>query len=57
MFHEIGQVQFALKVNGVIQPQKFNSAFVAEQAKQQYPTGTLVEVVPVTEDGKQVLFG
>lgn len=51
-------VYYAHKVNGIIQ-RKFESSFLAEQEKAKMPQDQqqIVEIVPVTADGKEVLFG
>lgn len=52
-------VYYVLKVNGVVVSGRFGQAMMAEMAKNNLPEEQrmLAEVVPVTEDGKQVLLG
>lgn len=53
-------VYYAVKVNGT-QIQKFSDKTIAENIKLQIEKdkgpSVLVEVVPVTSDGKEILFG
>ena len=52
-------VYYAVKLNGVIVTQKFNSAYTAEQAKEQLAPEArmLAEVVTVTAGGQELLLG
>ena len=52
-------VYYAVKVNGMIVTQKFTSAQMAEQAKEQLSQEAkmLAEVVTVTSDGLELLLG
>lgn len=53
------QVKYVIKVNGNIVSPAFADRMVAEMRKSELPPETqmVAEVVPVTEDGRQVLFG
>ena len=53
------QVYYVIKVNGNVVSQPFTERMVAEMQKSQMPAETqlLAEIVPVTSDGRQVLFG
>ena len=52
-------VYYAVKVNGMIVTQKFTSAQMAEQAKEQLSAEAkmLAEVVTVTSAGQELLLG
>lgn len=53
------QVQYVIKVNGVAISSPFGDRTVAEMARNNLPEEqkVLAEVVAVTTDGQQVLFG
>lgn len=55
------QVEFAIYIDGRQQPGTYSSKILAEQKKDElnraYRFQSLIEVVPVTTDGKQVLLG
>jgi hypothetical protein len=50
---------YAIKINGTIIPNKFLSRMVAEQEIYKLPFNEqqLAEIVIITDDGKEVLFG
>jgi hypothetical protein len=56
---EVNTVEYVLKINGVEVSGKFADKMACEMAKINLPEEQrmLAEVVPVTADGKQVLFG
>ena len=56
---EVNTVEYVLKVNGVAVSGTFTDKMACEMAKLNLPEEQrmLAEVVPVTSDGKQVLFG
>jgi len=56
---EVSTVEYILKVNGVPVSGKFTDRTACEMAKLSLPEEQrmLAEVVTVTTDGKQVLFG
>lgn len=56
---EVNTVQYVLKVNGIPVSGNFNDKTACEMAKINLPEEQrmIAEVVLVTTDGKQVLFG
>ena len=52
-------VYYIVKVNGVAVSDKFSERMMAEMAKNNLPNEQrmIAEVVPVTNDGKQLLLG
>jgi hypothetical protein len=59
MLTEVSPVLFAVKINGVIAIPNLPSRFVAENLIASLPADqrVLAEVVPMTSDGKTMLFG
>ena len=59
LYNDDSKVFYVIKVNGVPVSGVFENATIAEFEKTKLPSETqeLAEVVAVTKDGKQVLFG
>lgn len=59
MLHEVEEAKYVIKANGVIVSIPFNSKILAEQHIENLPQDlrSIAEVVPVTPDGKEILFG
>lgn len=59
MLHEVDEVKYVVKVNGVTVSVPFTSRMIAEQHIANLPADQqpIAEVVPVTENGQQVLLG
>jgi len=59
LLHEVDEVKYVVKVNGVAVSIPFTSHFLAEQHISTLPMDQqpLAEVVPVTADGQQLLLG
>lgn len=59
LINEQEQVKYVIKVNGKVVSIPFTSKMLAEQHINNLPQDQqiIAEVVPVTEDGRQILFG
>ena len=59
LMNDANTIQYIIKINGVPVSAPFGDKMLAEQAKNNLPEEQriLAEVVPITNDGKQVLLG
>lgn len=59
MLHEVDEVKYVVRVNGVNVSIPFTSRMLAEQHIGNLPVDqqALAEVVPITTNGQQVLLG